>query len=232
MRIGGIIFFRMNSHRLPGKALYDLSTGTVLESIILRVKKIRQLDHFCIATSVEKTDDPIYQFSKKIGINIYRGSLNNVMERSINASDFFGYTDFLRICGDRPFLDPKLYDDLITNHKKNRNDLTTNIFPRTVPAGLSGEVVNVKSLKRILQKVKGNKDKEHLTNYFYTNNHDYSIQNVDQSNEALPLQYSLTLDSVQDLEKIIWIQDNLRGEDNFDTKKIMALNIKWIKKNI
>lgn len=220
----------MSSKRLPGKALLKLSQGsTILESIIERVQKINLLDHFCVATSKEISDDPIFEKAKEIGIDVYRGSLNDLISRSIGASNYYGYTDFLRICGDRPFLDPFLYDELIHIHKANKNHLTTNIFPRTVPPGLSGEVVNVKALEEISHKITRKKDKEHLTNYFYTKNHSYSIQNVNQSNIELPIEYPLTLDDNKDLQKIIWIQENINPHDKFNQKKIMDLNIKWIK---
>ena len=229
MKVGGIIFFRMNSKRLPGKALLKLPSGsTVLETIIDRVEKINQLDHFCVATSTESSDDPIFEKAQKKGVEVYRGSLNDVMDRSIGASTYYGYTDFLRICGDRPFLDPILYEELIHIHKANKNDLTTNIFPRTVPPGLSGEIINVQILKEIAQKTIDKKDKEHLTNYFYKKNHNYRIQNVNQSNIGLPIEYDLTLDDNNDLQKIIWIQENINPQDRFNLKKIMSLNIKWI----
>ena len=220
----------MSSKRLPGKALLELSQGsTILESIIERVQKINLLDHFCVATSKETSDDPIFEKAKEIGIDVYRGSLNDLISRSIGASTYYGYTDFLRICGDRPFLDPFLYDELIHIHKANKNHLTTNIFPRTVPPGLSGEVVNVKALEEISHKITRKKDKEHLTNFFYTNNHEYCIQNVNQSNIAYPIEFNLTLDNSEDLKKIIWIKENLNPQDRFNTSEIMSLNIKWNK---
>ena len=229
MKVGGIIFFRMNSSRLPGKPLLKLYSGaSVLETIIERVEKINQIDHFCIATSTEISDDPIFEKAQMKGVDVFRGSLNDVMRRSIDASTYYGYTDFLRICGDRPFFDPYLYDQLILIHSANKNDLTTNIFPRTVPPGLSGEVINIQTLKEISQKTTDEKDKEHLTNYFYTKNYDYNIQNVNQFNIGLPIEYDLTLDDNKDLQKIIWIQENLNHKDRFNTEEIMSLNIKWI----
>ena len=58
----------------------------------------------------------------------------------------------VRVCGDRPFIDPNSYKIMIEQHIKNKNDLTTNIFPRTVPQGLSCEVVSTRSLEKILDK--------------------------------------------------------------------------------
>ena len=43
MNIGGIIFSRMSSSRLPGKALIDIDGKTLLERVIERSKKIRNI---------------------------------------------------------------------------------------------------------------------------------------------------------------------------------------------
>ena len=40
---------------------------------------------------------------------------------------------------------------MINIHKNNNFDITTNLFPRTVPPGLSGEIINVNSLETILR---------------------------------------------------------------------------------
>ena len=45
----------------------------------------------------------------------------------------YKYDSFIRICGDRPFFDIDIYDEMITTHRFKKNELTTNIFPRSVP---------------------------------------------------------------------------------------------------
>lgn len=231
MRIGGILFFRMNSKRLPGKPLFKILNNTILSVIVERVKKIEALEHFCIATSFETSDDPIAEEANRIGIEIFRGSLNNVLERAIQASETYNYSDFLRICGDRPFLDPKYYQELILTHKKLKNDLTTNIFPRTVPPGLSGEVINVGTLKGIKSKVYDKDETEHLTKHFYNNPWNFKIYNLSQKNNFIPINQNLTLDTANDYKKITWIYKNLNIEDYYNTEKIMKLNIEWKKIN-
>ena len=68
----------MNSRRLPGKPLFKISKDTVISVVVNRVKKIKALEHFCIATSVENSDDPIEEEANKIGIDVVRGSLNDI----------------------------------------------------------------------------------------------------------------------------------------------------------
>ena len=51
-KIGGIIFSRMNSRRLPGKALKMVSGKMLLERVIDASLNIKNINHICIATSL------------------------------------------------------------------------------------------------------------------------------------------------------------------------------------
>ena len=77
--------------------------------------------------------------------------------------------------------DMDIYDIMISTHLKNQNDLTTNIFPRTVPPGLTGEVISTKSLKKMYSMPLNNEDKEHVTRYYYKNPSQFSILNMEFS---------------------------------------------------
>ena len=52
----------------------------------------------------------------------------DVAGRAIDTAEHFKYDHFIRICGDRPFLDYSIYDIMISTHLKNKNDLTTIFF--------------------------------------------------------------------------------------------------------
>ena len=110
---------------------------------------------------------------------MYRGSLNNVISRALEASKKYQYDSFLRICGDRPFFDVGIYDKMISIHKNGKYDLTTNIFPRTVPPGLTGEIIDVKSLDKVSKFTSDLLDREHVTRYYYNNSEKFKIFNCD-----------------------------------------------------
>ena len=100
---------------------------------------------------------------------MFRGSLDDVAKRAFDASKYYNYSSFLRVCADRPFLDPSIYDEMLKIHNENNYDITTNIFPRTVPPGLTGEIINVNAFERLIRSTKDAKDREHVTRYFYHN---------------------------------------------------------------
>ena len=151
MRVGAIIFSRMQSKRLPGKAMIDILGKSLLERVIERTQKINLIDHISVATSNLTQDDIIYNYAISKGIDIYRGDENDVAMRAFETGSFFKYDCFVRICGDRPFFDGKIVDELIRIHKKNKNDLTTNMFPRTIPSGFTVEIINMSTLNKVIE---------------------------------------------------------------------------------
>lgn len=231
MRTGAIIFSRMTSSRLPGKAFADINGISLIERVFSRTKEIKLIDHICIATSKYSEDDPIASFAINNGINLYRGSLNNVLERAVNASIKFKYDNILRVCGDRPFLDASLYDKMIYKHIHENSDLTTNIFPRSVPAGLTGEIIKLETLKEINENVIDPVDKEHVTRYIYNNSQKFKIYNYNCNYSHEIKNLRLVVDDSNDLKRARWICERLENKIlNNQTKQIISLALEFQKK--
>ena len=84
------------------------------------------------------------------------------------ALDYVTYYDkILRICGDRPFFNISLYEDLISKARESDFDLLTNIFPRTVPPGLTGEIIKLEAIKRTLSLTKNSFDSFDIVKIFF-----------------------------------------------------------------
>jgi len=230
IKTGGIIFSRMNSTRLPGKAMIPINGVSLLERVINRSKLISKIDHLCIATSLKKEDDIIASFGKSKGIDVFRGSLNDVTGRALDTAKHFGYDNFIRICGDRPFLDNHIYDLMISTHLNNKNDLTTNIFPRTVPPGLTGEVISIKSLKKMYSMPLDIEDKEHVTRYYYKNPSLFSILNMNFAFSKENIAARLVVDDKDDLRRCTWIdkQININNLLN-NSETVISLTKRWQK---
>ena len=78
-----IIFIqaRLNSTRFPNKVLMKIQNKTMLEHVVHRLKLSKKADKLYILTSDNKNDDKIYNLSKKINVNIFRGAENDVLKR-------------------------------------------------------------------------------------------------------------------------------------------------------
>ena len=167
---GIVILSRYSSSRLPGKALMTIAGKRVLEYIIERAMQVYPLDRIIIATSVEKSDDPIALFAENYGVNIFRGSLDNVSDRFYQAARKQNWDYAVRINGDNIFLDVNVLRDMINLIPKNDFDFISNVKGRTFPKGMSIEIIKLDYYKKLLPIILTKLDyKEHVTLHLYEN---------------------------------------------------------------
>tara|TARA_Y100000741_G_scaffold46773_1_gene32345 strand:- start:533 stop:1312 length:780 start_codon:yes stop_codon:yes gene_type:complete len=234
LKVGAIIFSRMDSKRLPGKALVNIGDKPMLGRVIDRAKCIKGIDKIIVATTFRKIDDEIANFSKDKGVNVFRGNVEDVASRAINACNKFHIEKFARICGDRPFFDPKLISILINMHNDFDVDLVTTMFPRTYPPGLTGEVIKVIALKNAMLSNNDSENREHLTRYFYENSSKFIIKNYTPDKLLDLKNIKLVVDNINDLNKAKWIVSKLgKKNDNCNNiEKVIQLEKQWKKINI
>lgn len=229
MLTGAIIFSRLASQRLPGKALLDIDGRCLLGRVIDRSKLIKGIDRIIVATSSEKEDDSIALFSENEGVDIFRGSSEDVAGRALGACDEFKLKKFARICGDRPFFDPELVSNLIKIHNELNLDIATTTFPSSYPPGLSAEVVSTESLRHAILLINSQNDREHLTRYFYEHPSDFNIKNIENASPMNMEGLHLALDDTKDLERARWIASHLNKDDSSSAgmAEIISLARTW-----
>lgn len=201
-KFGCIIYSRMKSSRFPEKAKFKLEGISLLERVIQRTKKINNQKKIILATSIDRSDDYICEIAKKNNIAFYRGSLENVYERTIEILKNFNLDYFARICGDRPLLDPFVYDLAFKQCLKEKLDLCSSLNPKILPAGLTVEVISTKSFLSIDKNKISDFNKEHITNEYYESQNSFKIKSL-----SLPLdikwsnvdEFSYTLDERKDI---------------------------------
>ena len=84
-RIIGCIQVRMNSNRLPGKALRMIAGKPSIKWVLESVAKSKVISDFIVATTVDRSDDELVSYLRKNNYKVYRGSIDNVAERIFNA---------------------------------------------------------------------------------------------------------------------------------------------------
>ena len=203
-----LIQARMDSKRFPKKVLKKINNKELLKYMIERIKKTKLGSKIVIATSYKKTDNPIISFCKKNKFNYFRGDLNSVSQRLIEAAEKFKKNFFIRISGDSPLIDPKIIDELILFHNKNKKyDLVSNRLDKSIPPGQTVEIVNTRSLKIAQKKFKNKSHYEHVTKYFYENEKGFKIKNFISNKKFSKM--NLTVDSPKDLNKIRYIFNSM-----------------------
>lgn len=224
MKIGAIIQARMGSTRLPGKVMKRIEDRTVLEHVILRVNQSKLIDDIIIATTENENDMPIVMEALRCGVQVFKGSEDDVLLRYYCAAKENQLDVVVRITSDCPLVDPKVLDEIIAFYIVNKYSIVSNAGPdsssRTYPRGLDIEVFSFEKLQEANENADEKYQREHVTPYIYeTENQVYFFKNdVDYS------KYRLTLDTIEDLELLTKVYHYLyHGEHNFYLKEIIAL---------
>jgi len=221
-----IIYSRLDSKRLKNKVLTKLFNGkTLVEQVICEAKKITSNNKIILATTNKKRDNKLCDIAIKNKINYFKGSENNVLERTIECCKKFKIDKFLRYCGDRPFIMTEEIKRYLGKDLTNIDMITTNSLEKKIDKGLTFEIINVKSLDKIYNNIKLTKfDKEHLTNFFYKNNKNFKIKTIKYSS-CFYKGYNYSIDDKNDLKLI-----NFLIEKKFNEKKNFKQIVKLYEK--
>ena len=215
MKVPAIIFSRMGSSRLPGKALRHIAGEPLIKRVIDRVSKVKNLSTIVVATSNSKTDDRLTQYIQSLNIEVFRGATHDVLNRAVSCASYLGVDKFVRINGDSPLIDPELLEKGIEMWTDPSLDLISNVFPRTYPVGMSVEIIKTDSLKKIMGLTADSCDSEHVTRFFYKNPEKFRILNFESGRSDLR-EVRLAVDTEEDLERIDWLFKEFGGLINFE----------------
>ena len=224
----GIIQARTGSSRLPGKIMMEIEGKTMLEHMIERILKSKKLDKIIIATTTEKNDDVITILAKKMNIDIFRGSENDVLDRYYNACKKYSANIVVRLSSDSPLLDGEIIDTVIEEYLSGDYDFVGTLAPqpRTFPDGLSVEVFSSKLLNYAQLNAKKPSDREHVTLYMLTQYQKFKIHRVDYENDCSC--YRFNLDYSEDFQLLKKIFENF-----YPKNKHFKINdvIQWLENN-
>jgi len=211
--IGIIIQARTGSKRLPKKVIKKIEKRTVLEHVIERVKKVENCSNIILATTDKKEDDILEKIGKKLGINVFRGSENDVLDRYYKAAKLFNIDPIVRITADCPLTDPKIIEKVIKFYVQGDYDYVSNVRPVSYPDGYDVEVFSFKTLEKTWNEAKLDFDREHVVDYIWNNPQLFKMGNVSNNKDISSIR--LTLDKKEDMTLIIKIYKELYSKNHF-----------------
>jgi len=216
----GILQARISSTRLPGKVLKPILGIPMLLHQIKRIQRAKLVDKLIVATSLEQADDELENMCKGNGIQCFRGSLEDVLERFYQAAKLFKPEHIVRLTGDCPLTDPEIIDQVIEVHLRGNFDYTSNALEPTYPDGLDVEVLRFSVLERARQEATLSSQREHVTLYIYQNPLEFKIGVVKGKTDLSALRW--TVDEPQDFALVKDVYEFLYPQNpNFTTKDIL-----------
>lgn len=210
MKISIIIQARVGSTRLPKKVLLPLGDKTILERVIERASKSRLASEVIVATTKKRQDHKIISLCQKIGIDFFRGSEDDVLDRYYQSALSRNSNNIIRITADCPLIDFRIIDKVIDKHLREKNDYTGNTVIDSFPDGQDVEIFTFDALKKAWKEANLLSDREHVTQYIKRNPNLFSIG---------------SLVNERDLSKMRWTIDNPEDYD-FLTKVFIKVHQK------
>lgn len=215
--VGAIIQARMSSVRYPGKVLHRVNGKPMLEYLLESLSKCESVNRVVVATSNNKSDDPVEELCRHIGVDHYRGPLDNVAQRFVEAINVYKFDAFVRLSGDSPLLDYRLVDRAVRIFQSGHFDLVTNTLRRTFPKGQSVEVLDRTVFATTYGKMLAPDEREHVTRYFYTHNEEFAIYNFESEKGYGNLELSVnTPEDMRRFKAIIASMEKSHWEYTFE----------------
>jgi N-acetylneuraminate synthase/N,N'-diacetyllegionaminate synthase len=198
---GIAIICRYSSARLPGKILKEINGRTVLSYIVERAQKVAAETPIVVATSTDETDDPIAAYCQRVGLQVFRGDLDDVAGRLLACAQANKWDFVVRVNGDNLFLDSQNLAEMLAIARTAVFDFVSNVPGRTFPYGMSIEIVRTSFYREALAKMQEASHREHVTSWLYENP-DFGKRYI-HTNISCPeaAGMKLALDTQEDLEK-------------------------------
>ena len=221
MKIIGVVQARMGSTRLPNKVMKPLNGVPMIELLLNRLSKSKELELIVVATSINPLDDDLADYVQTLGFPCERGNESDVLSRFVQVGQRYQADALVRITGDCPLVDPEMVDECVNRFREERVDYFSNIEPPTYPDGLDVEVMTMTALQQALGQTKDRMDREHVTTFlrdsglFKTGS---MINNTDLSN------LRWTVDEIDDFEVITEIFRALAPRILFSWHEVLELH--------
>lgn len=169
MKILAITQARYGSSRFPGKILKEIDGKSLLEIHLERISKCKLISKIKVATTNEPDADRIEKCCNKLKIDLYKGSLDDVLERFYFAAIEEDPDYIVRLTSDCPLIDPEVIDNVISFTIENDCDYGSNTLNPTYPDGIDVEVFKHSALKAAYEDATLKSDREHVTPYVWRN---------------------------------------------------------------
>lgn len=222
MKTAVFLQVRLDSSRLPQKALLSLGDRTVIE---LAMDSLRNVDADIHALLTDHNGAEVFApYAKPYGFAVYEGSKNDVLARFAEAATYFGIDRYYRATGDNPLVSAKLAMALMKHHKKGGADFSGFLGP---PLGTGVEITEAQAILIAHRESSDPYEREHVSPFLYKRPERFVIKRPwAQEINCLP-DAKVTLDTRDDYRKLEIIYNSVYKGKPIETDTLVA----WLKEH-
>jgi len=218
----GIIQARTSSTRLPGKVLLPILGQPMLARQVERLERASSIDRLLVATTGDASDDGIASLAAELGLDVYRGSVDDVLERFYQAALSIGPTHVVRLTADCPLADWQLIDRTVAKALADDLDYVSTALRPTWPDGLDVEVMTFAALEAAQEEARSPVEREHVTPFIINRPDRFRRASVESPVDLSALRW--TVDEPRDFEFVTRVYEELYPSNPaFTTDDVLAL---------
>ena len=195
MRSIFLITARLKSTRLPRKVMADIAGKPAIVHMLDRLKRAKTVSEIVICTSTDPQDDPLQDIARQEGVGCFRGSLEDVLDRLLQAALQFKADYVLNLTADCPLVEADYVDRTVETYQQTNADMIT---AYSLPHGSYCWGIKVAALQKVCE-LKAEKETEIWGDYF-TKSGLFKIHEMEVEPAVRRPDLRMTLDYPEDLE--------------------------------
>jgi spore coat polysaccharide biosynthesis protein SpsF len=219
---GVFLQVRIDSRRLPRKALIPLGDQTVIEHAMDSLAQIEASVH---ALLTDRRSAPIVRpLARSHGFETFVGAKDDVLARFTAAIGHFGVQTVVRATGDNPLVSSQLAEMIIAEHHDSHADYSGYDGP---PLGTGVEILDSEALLQAADRATESYHREHVSPYLYHNPGIYHIHRVEAPQRFCLPEARVTLDTEADLRVLSAIFADLYRGAPIEILELLS----WLRSN-
>lgn len=212
----------MGSTRLPGKALADIGGMSMLARVVDRVRQATTVNRVIVATTTQAHDDVLANHARDLGVEVFRGDEEDVLDRYFQAAVHHHLEIVVRITSDCPLLDPGVLDAVVAPvlAPGSRVEYASTGLRRTYPRGMDVEVVPFRTLAQVWRDAQAPHERAHVFPYIYEHRERFVTVSVVDAVDRSHMRW--TVDTPEDL---LFVREVYRalGTEVFTWRDVLTL---------
>ncbi len=198
---------RMGSTRLAGKVLSEILGKPMLQLQVERLRCARHIAKIVLATTEAPADDAVALLGERIGLPVFRGSENDVLDRYYQAALFVKASHIMRLTADCPLIDPEICDRVAEEYIRTNCDYV--LTGESFAEGLDCELISFSALEASWKEAKLKSEREHVTLFVRNHPERFNLQVLE--NDVNDAHIRITVDEPEDLIVVRIIFDHFRN---------------------
>jgi spore coat polysaccharide biosynthesis protein SpsF len=192
---GILLFARMASTRLPGKALQPLGGWTILEHCLRRLMA-GGVGRVVLATTDRPEDDALVAVAGRVGVPAFRGDSEDVLGRAAAATREFGLDLVVRATGDNPAVDIQAPGRTLAALRAANADY---VREDLLPCGAGVEAMTAFALQQAAELATDSSDREHVTTFIRRRTDLFRVVSISAPVPLCRPSLRMTVDTADDL---------------------------------